>query len=604
MDGRVVAVKRLSKKSGQGLEDYFVFEDMVLELLEDVLEEQYTPSEVIRCVQVGLLCVQQRPQDRPDRYDSFNVSHMQGNIKLNSIAYAVCWVRFGLEANIVDLPVFLQQMTLSCHCFPIVTMLCVWFLLFMCMWGTCTSLDTLKLNQTIRDCENETLVSAGGTIELGFLSLGKSSRRYLAIWYRNVSPSTVVWVANRNTPLDNKSGVLKLNDKGVLVLISGAHSTIWSSNISGKAVNDPIAQLLDSGNFVVKFGQGTSKESSILWQSFDEIGDTILPGMKLGWNLETGVERYISSWKGVDNPAEGEYSLKIDSRGYPQAIIFEGSKIKYRLGPWNGESWAGYPVKIPQSSEIFVFNKTDLYYEFKLLGSSDLISIVKLTPSGIGNRIFWTTDTTSQRSLLLQERDQCENYAFCGANSICNYDGNHPTCECVRGYVPKSPDQWNTSIWHSGCVPRNKSNCKTSYTDGFLPYSHMKLPDTSSSCREGSGCLHWFNTLVDLRSFSQLGQDIYIRVPASELDHGSHGNMKNKIVGITGTLLDGQEVAVKRNSKMSDQGLDEFKNEVVLIAKLQHRNLVKLLGCCIQGEEKLLIYEYMPNKSLDYFIFG
>ncbi|KAI9086039.1 hypothetical protein K1719_032116 [Acacia pycnantha] len=495
------------------------------------------------------------------------------------------------------------------------------------------SRDNINPGNFLRD--GETLVSASGFFELGFFSPGSPNARYLGAWYKK-SPSTIFWVANRDTPLnESEKGFLQLDERGILSLLDSTNnSTVWSSNYSStrnRAYN-PFAQLLDSGNLVVKNGHGSGNWDQILWQSFDHPCDTLMPGMKLGWSQETGLDKFLSSWKSSDDPGRGDYVIKIDRRGYPQAVELKGSELKVRAGSWNGFSFTGFPNHNtdPVVAAEFLLNEKE---------------------SGRSSELAVEDDNTVWLVLNTGPPDQCDSYALCGANSICNIS-NNPVCECLRGYEPKNFKEWEVSDWDSGCTRRVSLDCEAS--DGFKKYTGIKLPDTSSSwynktmnleeckrlclqncsCKaysnldirgEGSGCLIWFEKLLDMRQFPAGGQDLYVRVPASEIEKEvmdlptfellviakATGNFSiiNKLGGggfgpvYKGTLEDGKEVAVKRLSTKSGQGLEELKNEVVLIAKLQHRNLVKLLGCCIEGEEKLLIYEYMPNKSLDNFIF-
>ena len=94
----------------------------------------------------------------------------------------------------------------------------------------CTSLDTLTTNQSIKD--GQSLISKDNNYALGFFSPGNSSHMYLGIWYVKVTQQTVVWVANRNDPLNDSSGVLSINQYGDLVLHDSNNRLLWSTNVS------------------------------------------------------------------------------------------------------------------------------------------------------------------------------------------------------------------------------------------------------------------------------------------------------------------------------------------------------------------------------------
>lgn len=569
--------------------------------------------------------------------------------------------------------------------------------LFIITTGTSISIpETITPGQTIKD--GDTLVSAGGIFELGFFSTGNSKTRYLGIWYKKVSTGTVVWVGNRKTPVSDTSGILSINSQGVLSLQNSSGGvTIWSSNVS-RAAHDPVAHLLDSGNLVVK-DRNVDNPENFLWQSFSYPCNNFLPGMKIGRNLLTGFDTFVSSWSSAVDPAQGQFHLGMDTRGLPQLVLKKGSQIMFRAGSWNGLYFTGKPITKPNPLYSYKFFSSDkeVYYEYVVQNTS-ILSRYEILPSGLIQRYVWNERKLDWETFSTAQSDQCSNYAFCGAYSTCKPLSPSP-CACLGGFVPASgaPKDGNSVDWSAGCTRRTPLQCNGN-VDGFLKQTGLKLPDTGSSwfvnssiglaecqemcsrncsctayasldIRDGSGCLFWPGDLIDIVEYTEGGQDLYIRIATSDPDYirGKNKITKQKLgliaassivaIGLLililvlcirnklrkqegmqdvelpifdfavianatnnfsmdkklgqggfgpvykGTLTDGLDIAVKRLSKESGQGPEEFKNEVMLIAKLQHRNLVKLLGCCIKGGERMLIYEYMPNKSLNQFIF-
>nr|XP_034910160.1 G-type lectin S-receptor-like serine/threonine-protein kinase RKS1 [Populus alba] len=298
------------------------------------------------------------------------------------------------------------------------------FLLFSLItlhFSSCTSLDSLKTNQTIK--EGDLLISKGDIFALGFFSPGSSTNRYLGICYHKVPEQTVLWVANRNDPIIGSSGFLFTNQYGNHVLYGNDDQKllVWSTDVSVEENDTCEAQLLDSGNLIL-----VSKRSrKTVWQSFDYPTNILLPGMKLGLDRKLGTDRFLTSWRSADDPGIGSPQLGSTQLAHHNSFLVPDGY---------------YPVKLivdhPGHVKVLTWRESDGQW-----------------------KEYW-------KSPLLQ----CDYYGYCGAYSTCelaNY--NKFGCVCLPGFEPKYPIEWSLRDGSGGCVrKRLQTSSVCDHGEGFV----------------------------------------------------------------------------------------------------------------------------------------
>nr|XP_011460343.1 PREDICTED: G-type lectin S-receptor-like serine/threonine-protein kinase SD1-29 [Fragaria vesca subsp. vesca] len=579
--------------------------------------------------------------------------------------------------------------------------------------------------------EGQTLVSPSQIFELGFFRPNSSANKYVGLWHKSIYPKIqqkdifphkVVWVANRDNPLaaTDTLASLRIGSNGSLELVDGKQSSVWSTHIS----NCSSASLLDNGNFVVKDVMG-----GVMWETFTNPSDSLLPKMLLGYNSGSGKRNFLKSWKSENDPSQGLFLAGLSTEMPAQIFIWSnGSTPHWRSGPWDTSKFVGVPTM--NTLDINPFSLVDngtqgtryFSYGFDKIPGDTILAYMDL--SSEGRMSFMFSESGKNWNLhWLSSENPCDDYGACGPFGVCTASDS-PICKCLKGFIPKSNEEWSKNNWTGGCVRRTNLSCEAHTNesvstkgndDGFLKLKRFKLPafhkylttleiDKFKECEtqclnncsclayayvDNIGCLVWFKDLIDMQLFPSFGEDLYLRLAHSELGEekpikliasltaigflsilvaivfsllrwrankkrrvelkarrlestsmlknhrdglreyiGKHDPSELKIYdfesiliatdnfSITnklgqggfgpvykGMLPEGKEIAVKRLSSSSGQGVEEFKNEMLLIINLQHKNLVRMMGCCVKEDEKLLIYEFMPNKSLDSFLF-
>ncbi|CAL5393835.1 unnamed protein product [Camellia sinensis] len=433
-------------------------------------------------------------------------------------------------------------------------------ILFLCWFSFITNhlslgaVDTISATKSLSG--DQTIVSAGGTFEMGFYKPGKSSNYYISMWYYEVSPKTIVWVANRDIPISNKySSVLKILD-GNLVLLNESQIIIWSTNHKSTTTtssNSVAAVLGDDGNLVFRDGSNTNSTKPI-WQSFDHPTHTWLPGSKFN------THQVLTSWKNSEDPSPGPFSLKLDATSIQFLLLWNGSEQYWISGPWNGKFFSLLPeMKGPYMYNYsYHDNKNESYFIYTPYNSSFICGFI-MDASGQIKVVTWLKGTKERNELWTLPVQQCEVYGFCGAFGTCN-ENALPFCNCPNGFNPTSSNDWNSMSYSGGCMRRTELVCgNNKEKDMFSEYPNMRWPKHPRSVAVGSaeeckstclsncsctayaynsdGCSIWIGDLFNMQKLLEnddRGRTLYLRVAVSKYSGGK--NKKGIICVVLGSV--------------------------------------------------------------------
>uniref|UniRef100_A0A0D3EAU1 Receptor-like serine/threonine-protein kinase n=1 Tax=Brassica oleracea var. oleracea TaxID=109376 RepID=A0A0D3EAU1_BRAOL len=398
--------------------------------------------------------------------------------------------------------------------------------------------------------DTDTLLCKSGVFRFGFFTPVNSTTRlrYVGIWYDKIPKQTVVWVANKDTPINDASGVVSISDDGNLVITDGRNRLLWSTNVTVPPVapNATWVQLMDTGNLAL---QDNRNNREILWESFKHPYNSFLPTMSLGTNKRTGENLKLTSWRSYQDPSTGNYTaglapLTFPELTFPELLIWKNNVPIWRSGPWNGQVFIGLP---DVDSLLFLdgFNLiNDKQGTFSMSFANDSFMYhFNLDPDGVIYQRDWSTSLRDWRIGAMFPSTCCDAYGICGPYGSCSSREDSP-CECVKGFVPRNSTEWNARNWSNGCVRKGQLRCERQSNGGgkgdvFVRLQKMKVPvnavqsdaneqDCPKQCKyncsciayafdRGIGCMLWSGNLVDMQSSLRTGIDLYIRLPHSEL---------------------------------------------------------------------------------------